>query len=265
MKVYYLLGIILLLGLSTKSQLPHNKSVALLKKNSFATFDGVSRQEESRYHGPSYATEINSVVVEERALDLIDVGATGLLYPVAESCHDLFPEQIFINVFNYGVNDINFATKPLTIVVQVTGAVVQSRTTTINNGVLSSGATGYYPVGTSLDMTTPGAYYFNAYTILTSDANVSNNAMPQAIRIIRPFADLPDSIHFNNYDGTNLANLFPEWYEANGAIAPTDSTSLWKSQTGLGSLGNISARVNLHGSGHNEWIVGPKFWATQDG
>lgn len=267
MRVLYLIIITALLGLSAKSLLAGDKSIRGNYRDITAAIadlnvQGVGKSEADFNVPTSQMSQIGEF--EGRTLALIDVGATGLFAPV-QSCYvPPWPQDIAVNVYNYGLNSVDFTTRPLTITVLLTGAVTQTYTRTINYGFLASGASSYYVFG-SVFMSTPGVYLFDSYTTLAGDTAISNNAMPQVTRVVRSYADLPDSIHFTGYDGNNLAALFPAWYEANGPTLPMDSTSLWKSQVDFGSPGNTSARVNLQSSGHNEWIVAPQFWATDSG
>src|SRR5690606_23438342 len=72
---------------------------------------------------------------------------------------------------------IDFAVNPVTITVNVTGAVTQVLTHTINTGTLASDATIDVPMPTMLDMTTAGVYTFDAHTTMTGDTNPADDAM----------------------------------------------------------------------------------------
>ena len=110
-------------------------------------------------------------------------------------------------------------------------------------------------------MSATGTYTFNASTSLTGDGNAGNDAMAPQTRTLAASVTLPQSVDFTGYTGADLPTVFPNWYEAAGT-SPLGTTSLWTSQTGLGVVGNITARLNLYTTTRNEWIVGPKVVPT---
>lgn len=228
----------------------------------FTDYDNQVRFGNPRYHGTGMAPDIGADEYEGISVGLIDISAVSFISPFA-GCYGVYTndEPVAIRVRNAGMNDIYLDQRPLTITVNVTGAVTQTFSQTVTYGSIGPDQTLDCHLG-YIVMSEPGIYNFNGSVSLTGDNNTSNDTIPQTKRVVRSFADLPDSIDFNDYNGTNLATLFPEWYEASGSPVPGDSSSLWKSQIGLGSAGNVSARVNLHFSGTNEWIVGPKFWVA---
>jgi hypothetical protein len=92
-------------------------------------------------------------------------------------------ETVSVRIRNGGLATINFATDPVSLTVNITGAVTQTLSTVINTGTLASNATMVVALPSTLDMTTVGTYTFKAYTTVTGDINVANDTMPAVSRI----------------------------------------------------------------------------------
>src|SRR5690606_22412808 len=107
-----------------------------------------------------------------------NMSAEALVTPdvVLSGCYTA-SETITIRLRNNGTNTIDFAVNPVTVTVNVTGAVTQVLTHTINTGTLASDATIDVPMPTMLDMTTAGVYTFDAHTTMTGDTNPADDAM----------------------------------------------------------------------------------------
>lgn len=91
-------------------------------------------------------------------------------------------ETVSVRIRNSGLATINFATDPVTLTVNVTGAATQTLSAVVNTGTLASNATMVVALPATLDMTAAGSYTFKAYTTVTGDINVTNDTMPAAIR-----------------------------------------------------------------------------------
>lgn len=101
------------------------------------------------------------------------ISATGCYTPT---------ETATIRVRNNGTTLLNFATNPVTVTVNVTGAATQTLTVTLTTGTLAPNATMDVVLPGALNMTAPGVYTFNAATSMTGDTNPADNAMPAAER-----------------------------------------------------------------------------------
>lgn len=182
-----------------------------------------------------------------------DLGVSQIVSPATSGCYSS-SENVIVTVKNYGTNpQSNF-----TVQVNVTGTITQTLTATYNN-TLNPGMSDNVSMGV-INMSAPGPYNLKAFTTLAGDANNSNDTITGTFNVIAP-APLPQQVDFTGFNGTNLSTVFPLWKEAQG-VTPNGTTSLWTSQTNVGSPGNVTARVNLYTNTRKEWIVGPKFVPT---
>lgn len=113
----------------------------------------------------------------------LDMKASALVSPaVTSGCYNV--ETIIVKVKNNSNSLINFATNPVSVTVNVTGAVTTSLAANIGSGSLAGGATMDVAMTSpaTLDMSAPGTYNFTAQTILTGDINTANDIMPVTSR-----------------------------------------------------------------------------------
>ncbi len=149
-------------------------------------------------NGPSDACttfgsgETQDYVVTIVAPSPIDVQAAALVAPAAgtsTSCYSS-TEAVTVTVRNLGTSALNFTTTPLTVTVNVTGAVTQTLTTTINTNAanggnpLASGSTVNITLPTTLNMTALGTYTFAATATVPGDGNTANDALTPQTRIV---------------------------------------------------------------------------------
>ena len=108
----------------------------------------------------------------------INMSAQGLITPAmaANGCYTN-AETVTIRIRNSSTSTHNFATNPVTVTTNVTGAVTQTLTATINTGTLASDASMNVPMTGTLNMSIQGVYTFNANTTLAGDVNTANDAM----------------------------------------------------------------------------------------
>jgi hypothetical protein len=113
----------------------------------------------------------------------LNMGAEALVTPdvVGSGCYSS-TETVTVRVRNSSVAAINFAATPVTVTVNVTGAVTQTLTKILNTGTLAGNTTLNVMMPTTLDMTTAGVYTFNANTSVTGDVSTINDAMPPVNR-----------------------------------------------------------------------------------
>jgi hypothetical protein len=119
----------------------------------------------------------------------VNVGAEQLVTPAvaAKGCYTN-AETVTIKIRNSSESTIDFSVKPVTVTVNVTGTVNQTLTHTLTSGTLASDATMNVAIPTTLNMTLPGSYLFNATATVTGDANPANDAMPETERIRNPLS-----------------------------------------------------------------------------
>jgi len=185
-----------------------------------------------------------------------DAGISALVNPASSGCYGS-AEAVVVTIKNYGSNSISSI--PVTVI--VSGPINQTLTGTYAGPIAASAVYNYTLPGT-VNMSTSGVYTFKSFTSLSGDTQLLNDTLANQTRTVTPAASLPQFVNFTGFTGANLPNVFPDWFEAAGAIVPTGTTSLWLSQTGLNATGNITARINLFTTTRNEWIVGPKILAT---
>jgi parallel beta-helix repeat protein len=150
-----------------------------------------------------------------------NMGAELLITPGANSsgCYTA-NEPVTIRIRNNSTSAINFAVNPVTVTVNITGAVNQTLTRTLNTGSLQSDSTLDVLMSPTLNMTTAGDYIFNAYTTVANDANTANDAMVTVTRT-------------KNVLSAGTASASPAEYCAPSAVMPVLSTT---GSTGVGSL-----------------------------
>ncbi|GIV26728.1 MAG: hypothetical protein KatS3mg027_0542 [Bacteroidia bacterium] len=180
------------------------------------------------------------------------MGVTAVTSPASNGCYTA-SENVILTVKNFGTN----SQPNVSVTVWVSGP--NSATLNAMSTGVSSGATVSVAAGT-VNMSAAGTYTFKAFTNLASDGDHTNDTIV-VTRVVTPTVSLPQQVDFTGFTGSNLPSVFPGWYEAQGVV-PTGTTSNWVSQTGLGTSGNITARVNLYTTTRREWIIGPKIVPT---
>ncbi len=199
------------------------------------------------FRGFNVACCSGDIAIDDVALDIvapIDASPIALAEPINDSlqCYTA-TENVTVTVFNGGTSALDFTVDPMTVDVNVNGAVTQTLTTTINantinGGVpLASGNSVDVTVGT-INMTSTGLYNFEAITSITNDGNITNDTLNRDITVLAQsggtisavdticFGDTVTlsasgyygSIQWQSYDGTN-------WNNIAGATGPSVSVS----------------------------------------
>jgi hypothetical protein len=189
-----------------------------------------------------------------------DVGATALALPTTGGCPSA-TTQVSITIKNLGSTPLNFATNPVTVTTEVTGAATQTLVGIKNTGTLLPNETVDVLMSTTLNNLAGGVYSFRAYTTMVGDPQAANDTMATVTRTTIAPVTVPQTVDFTGYTGANLSTVFPGWSEAAGYV-PTGTTSSWLNRTGLGGATNVTAKVNLVGATKKEWIISPKFIVT---
>jgi hypothetical protein len=190
-----------------------------------------------------------------------DVGAIALVNPLTSGCYTT-AETVRITVRNFGTATLDLAASPITVTVNVTGAVTTTLTGTLNTGPLAPNSTATVDLSAPLNMTTAGTYTFNATASVNGDVNATNNSMVAVTRVVQPVVTVPQSVNFTGFTGANLNTIFPNWREGAGVTTPAGAASTWRNISGLGGSGNVTAAINIFSAAQNEWIIGPKILAA---
>ncbi|HSI91148.1 MAG TPA: T9SS type A sorting domain-containing protein [Adhaeribacter sp.] len=151
------------------------------------------------FDGDVRSTNTPDMGADEFSPASLDLGAFALVSPVTKTCFGA-AEPVTVTIKNNGITPVDFTTTNTTLTVTVTvptGAtaptfpVITLNSNALNGGTpLAVGATLDVPVGT-IDMTTPGAYVFNATTNVISggmDGNTANDAMDATTITVAPLA-----------------------------------------------------------------------------
>jgi hypothetical protein len=108
----------------------------------------------------------------------VDMRPEALVSPALSpnGCYNI--ETITVRIRNASADPINFAIKPVTVSVNVTGAASATYTAIINTGTLAAAATQDVTMatpGATLDMSTAGGYNFEIVTNVVGDVNTAND------------------------------------------------------------------------------------------
>lgn len=193
----------------------------------------------------------------------LDLAVEALLYPTATSCYSPTDELIAVRLRNNGSAPfVASPSQPVTITVQVSGPITRTLTATYTSTTLAVGSAWQVSVPGPLPMNLPGTYTFNVSISTPNDQVPGNDVLtPAPTRTVRASVAQPQAVDFAGYTGYTLSTTFPNWYEAQGASVPVPAEATWLAST-TAAPGNTVARLNLYGSSHQEWLVGPKIVAT---
>ncbi len=110
----------------------------------------------------------------------IDVAATAIISPdTTVGCYSA-AETVSVEITNYGSTALDLSVNPVTVTGDVTGAVTQTLTATVNTGTLAPLGTLTVPLAATIDMTANGTYTINAWTTMTADGNATNDTLSSA-------------------------------------------------------------------------------------
>jgi PKD repeat protein len=186
----------------------------------------------------------------------LDAMPLELVSPVANTC---FTDQTPITVLIQ-----NDGLEPITSVpvrARVRGAVNENFYG-IYEGTLQPGEQGLVHVGYMINPPN-GDFTISVETELPGDEFVQNNILsslvfqnPEAMELPLPF------MNFMGFFWSNLSDLYPGWYEARGKDYPRVAMDTdWQ---GTNFDGARTANVYFAGLGTEDWMVGPKFHATEN-
>src|SRR6185503_5236589 len=122
--------------------------------------------------------------VSVKTAPLVDVGVSGLTLP-SLNCPT---SGVFVQatVTNYNTTTLNFATYPVTVTANITGAGTGTMTTLLNSGTLAPGASMSVYLSPSFNFTTGGLYNITAATSTnpaTNDPETGNDAYSTTILV----------------------------------------------------------------------------------
>jgi hypothetical protein len=110
----------------------------------------------------------------------IDMKPFALLSPAISAAGCYNTETITVTIKNNSTTTINLAGSPVTVSVNVTGAVTATYSKVVNTGTLAAGANLNVTMatpGSTINMSTAGAYSFDITTAVTGDVNTSNDLL----------------------------------------------------------------------------------------
>lgn len=216
-------------------------------------------------HLAFYATngqEANSIAafhlddIEIKNAVAADVTPLALLSPVKNTC---FQEQtpVTVKIYNDGLEPV--ASVPVRV--RVRGAV-NTNLYGIYPGTLLPGESGTFTVG-YLDTPPYGEYRFSVQTELADDTFPYNDVLSEVVLQFDQPLELPlPFMNFMGFFSNNLGQIYPGWYEARGKGRPLVAMNTdWQ---GASYDGARTANVFFAQLGTEDWMVGPKFTATEN-
>ncbi len=151
----------------------------------------------------------------------IDIAINKLLAPMGSADCYSNAEILSVRVSNEGVSSLDFAIKPLTVTINVTGVITTTFTKVVNTGTLAVGANLDISMANTLDMSIGGMYVFNCSAAITGDNYLVNNSLKFEKKVNFSLVSYP---HFNNFTGYG-----PEIYYLSGQAEPylASATNGW--------------------------------------
>ncbi|MCK5856239.1 MAG: T9SS type A sorting domain-containing protein [Bacteroidales bacterium] len=107
----------------------------------------------------------------------IDLGVSALIHPSYSDCGYSAIDSIVVQIKNYGLNNINFASDNAEIKVIVSNAVVDTIIYTLNTGSVNSSDVINVKVSNNFDMSINGQYEFVASVTIANDGNAANDIL----------------------------------------------------------------------------------------
>ena len=189
--------------------------------------------------GDTRNTTTPSIGGDEFVPPSIDLGIVNLAYPLESSCGYLSNDSIVLQIKNYGLNNINFATLNATIEVIVSGIVTDTITYVVNTGSLSSGSVMNVKVSNNFNLSLNGLYTFNASITVAGDGNSANDAIAPVDIVSYP--NINSFPFVENFElGTNIS------------LKETSST---ESNVGVSTAAAYNGNYGLHfqGGSYSSW------------
>ena len=127
--------------------------------------------------GDTRSTTAPSIGADEFAPPAIDLGVTALIHPQGSDCGYSANDSIIVQIKNYGLNNINFATQNTTVKVLISGVVNDTIYYTLNSGTLNSSDLLNVTVSNNYDLSTSGLYKFIVAVSIANDGNANNDVL----------------------------------------------------------------------------------------
>ncbi len=206
---------------------------------------------------------IDDISIDNASVDAVSV--LRLASPALPGCVGA-QEPLAVTVFNLGPNAIDFSIDTLFLTASIDdGTNVQLIEDTVIAGTVASFDSLVHLFSANANFTNPGDYTLEVSISFGPDQSVGDDALTfELVRI--PAVALPSAVDFTGYNGSNLDDVFPGWYEGEGFLTPdTTSSSQWIEDdfaNDPNSINGSAARINLFITGDEDWIVSPPFVAT---
>lgn len=195
---------------------------------------------------------LNTIVFKRNCLMSNDIFLTRFISPINE-CGLNSQQIVSVVVKNNGTNPA--ANIPLTLVLN--GQTIANE---VYTNTIAPGDSIIFTFTNTVNAGQSGAsYQFQVYSSYPNDEYIYNDTLNASF--VNTSVDLPLSVDFTNFNGTNLSAVFPGWNEAQG-IVPSGTSSMWVNRNGVGGSSNTTAKVNFYSSPIREWILGPGFICT---
>jgi hypothetical protein len=218
----------------------------------FYTSSNLHAQENSIYNAgtpyPAITTDIDgevrsatapSIGADEFTPPAIDLGLVSILYPITSDCGYSSSDSVVVQLQNFGLNDINFATTPANITLQITGINPDTIVFNLNSGSILSGTSLAVKITSNYNMTANGNYSFRAFVDILNDGKASNNLAPVVEIISLPSLSIfPYVVDFES--GNNIT--FKEIVAVNSDLTLSGSSA---------STGNYG--LHFQGGGFSGW------------
>ncbi len=157
------------------------------------------------FDGESRNTTTPDIGCDEFTPPAIDLGVFGVVYPTESRCGYSSSDSIVLKIKNFGTNDLNFASTPASITLNITGINPGNILHNLNSGILPHGHDTIIKVSNNYNLAMRGEYVFDAFTTISGDGNSTNNSMNQAnIVSILPISNFP---YFDDFENGYNASL----------------------------------------------------------
>jgi hypothetical protein len=185
-----------------------------------------------------------------------DIGPTALALPTALSCFTN-AQPVSVSIKNQGTTTLNFATSPVTVTANVTGATSATLNGTISTGTLTAGSSVNVPMSTNLNMSAGGVYNFALSTSMSGDTDPGNDNAADSRTSVAPTGVTATS-NIATVCAGGTVNLFSSGTAAgqtllgenfNGTSTPTGWTAV-NSSTGGSATNRAKAAWTLQDDGY---------------
>ncbi len=189
--------------------------------------------------GETRSTTAPSIGADEFTPPAIDLSAYYIVAPVENSCDFTNSDTITVNVKNFGMNNINFATTSATITTYISGLVQDTVVYIINSGTLNSSMDNDYDVSVNYDFSANAQYTIYSEIDIAGDANALND-----VTDVATFISFPAISSFP----------FVEDFESGSNISFVPQTEVQSDLT-VSAFAGSNSNYGLHfeGGGYSGW------------